>query len=82
MTCEHEVCTCFITAGEKFCSEACAPGTSNEPYCGCAYTQGESAPLIAYPRSTDVVTGGTVSPPAPPGHVQVVVVVDLSAMEM
>lgn len=49
MRCAHEVCTCLVTTGEKFCSEACGPGMSNEPYCGCAHTECETAPPVARP---------------------------------
>lgn len=49
MRCAHDVCTCLVTTGEKFCSEACGPGMSSEPYCGCAHTECESAPPVAKP---------------------------------
>lgn len=49
-TCAHQSCICEVPEGQTYCSPHCAnaaaeqaPGTGEEPYCGCGHPQCEQS---------------------------------------
>lgn len=49
MECAHGSCSCQVTSGDGFCSEACATDMGDGPYCSCAHAECEFSPAITDP---------------------------------